>query len=205
MPGVTRAEFVVNQAGITRLLRRFFWDQHHQHSHGAVISGGMRNSQRQSSWADHPRAEGKPGQNKRRKVVDGKLAGLDHKPENAGERPAFGAVEPGGVDFDHARRAERLKIAVQQPDERKGREGPGERGEAVNEIERNRPQRADEHGRAAADAVGQQAIEQLAEAVGDRPAAENAGDLERVEMKFRPPCPARRNGNYSGTCNTTHT
>ena len=168
--GVARAEFVVNQAGITRLLRRFPGDQHHQHGHGG---GDERRDAEQPApfaLADGPRADGEPGQDKRRQVVDGELAGLNHETENAGERSAFGAVEPGGVDFDHARRAERLEIAVQQPDERKGREGPGKRGKAVDEIERNRPHRADEHGRAAADAVGQQAVEQLAEAVGDRPA-----------------------------------
>ena len=50
------------------------------------------------------------------------LARLNHEPENAGERAALGAVEPRGVDLDHAGRAEGLKISVHEPDERKGRE-----------------------------------------------------------------------------------
>jgi len=50
----------------------------------------------------------KPARNTRRQIINCELAHLNHEPENAGERPAFGSIEPRGVHLNHTWRAKGL-------------------------------------------------------------------------------------------------
>jgi hypothetical protein len=125
-----------------------------------------------------------PGENNRGEIVDRELSKLNHEAKDAGKRPAFGAAEPGRVHLDHAGRAERLEVAVNQPDEGKGGEGADERSEAVNQVDADRPCGTDQHRLLAADAIREKAVDELACAVGQSPRAEHACDLEFAEPKL---------------------
>ena len=90
------------------------------------------------------------------------------------KRSALRPPKPGRVHLDHAGRAQRLQVAVHEPDQREGGEGAGERGETENEIHHDGADRADQHGGLAADAIGQEAVHELAGAVGERPRAQHS-------------------------------
>ena len=62
---------------------------------------------------------------------------LDHDPEDASEGAALGAIEPSGVDFNHAWRAEGLEPAVEKSDQGEGGERADEGGESENQIARD--------------------------------------------------------------------
>ena len=129
-------------------------------------------------------SNGEAGEDDGREVVDGELPELNHEPENAGERAALSPAEPGRVHFHHARRAEGLKVTVEEPNRGKGAECAGEGCEAEDEIDRDRPRSANEHRGFAANAIGKQTVDELTGAVGDRPRAEHSGDLECAEAKI---------------------
>ena len=125
--------------------RRFSWDERYENRHEC---GDQRwNSKELAPFilADGPDSNREPGENERRQVVNCDLSELDHEAEYAGESAALAAVEPSRVDFDHSRRAERLKITVEQPDQGECRKRSGERSEPINEVDSNRAGRTDNH------------------------------------------------------------
>src|ERR1039458_9328252 len=78
----------------------------------------------------------------------------------------------------------RWKVPVDQPDQRERGERAGKRGKAVNEVDSNGPRRADDHRGASANAVTEQAVNQLPHTIGDRPPGEDLRDLRVVEMEL---------------------
>src|SRR5436190_10084650 len=77
-------------------------------------------------------------------------------------------TEPGGVDLHHPWRAESLQVTVDAADGRKHPEQAPKRGEAEKHIHDGRTGRADEHGALSAEAVGEQAVNDLATSVGEQ-------------------------------------
>ena len=128
--------------------------------------------------------KGKTSQDKRSQKADGNLAELNHEAKDSGEGASFPASEPGRIDFDHPRCAEGLKVAVHQPDEGEGGKGAGEGGKAENEVDADRANGTDEEGGAAADSVGQESVDELAGAVGERPDGQHVGNLGSGEVEL---------------------
>ena len=110
----------------------------------ATMSGGMRKSQCQSSFATDQSPMVKPARMTGREIVDAEPAELNHETENAGESSAFGATKPGRVHFHHARRAEGLQVTVNARSRRRC-EAVRERREAEDDVDHDRAGRADEH------------------------------------------------------------
>ncbi len=137
------------------------------------------------SFGNGPRANGKARQNQGRKIVDGHLPQLDHKSEDTGERAAFRAVEPRRVDLDHPRRAERLEVAVHAPNEGKRCERACKRCRTEHQVHDDGAGRANQHGDASANSVGQEPVDQLPDPVGHRPRAQNLRNLELAKTELR--------------------
>ena len=128
--------------------------------------------------------KGKTGQDKRGEKADGNLAQLYHEAKDSGEGASFPASEPGRINFHHAGCAEGLKVAVHQPNEGEGGKGAGEGGKAENEVDGDGANGTDEEGGAAADSVGQEPVDELAGAVGERPDGQHVGDLGSGEVEL---------------------
>ena len=138
---------------VARLLRRVF-DENHQRNRDD------RHHERRDAeepmpivFRHDPGANSEAGENDRREIVDRDLAELNHEAENAGESPALCSAEPSGVHLHHPGRAERLKVTVHQPDRGESGEGPRERSEAEDEIDRDRAGGSDDHRRFTADPI----------------------------------------------------
>lgn len=116
--------------------------------------------------------------------TDGDLAELDHKAENTGEGASFLAGKPSGVNFDHAGGTKRLKPSVRQPNEREGGESSGKGGKTKDEVDGDGANGADEERGATSDAIGEEAVNELAGAVGEGPDGEHVGDLGGGEVKL---------------------
>ena len=176
--------FVLDAIRIARLFRSLPRDERHQHRHergkysgqtkepAPLVLGYDKSSNRETSEDD------------RGEHTDRHLPHLNHQTENAGKGSALAAIEPGGVDLDHAGRAEGLEISVHQPDQGEGAESAGEGSETENQVHRDRADGADEHGRAPPDAIAKQTVDQLPRAVGDRPRAQNSRDTGVIEAEL---------------------
>ena len=101
-------------------------------------------------------------------LTDADVAELDHPAEDSGETPALAALKPGGVDLDHAGRAEGLKVAVERADEHERHEHPTDAGhgdQTESDVQGDGTQGAESHGLLPAEAVGKQPVEKLADGV----------------------------------------
>ena len=78
--------------------------------------------------------ENETGEKRRAEIENPEAAEINHEPENAGEASALAMAEPGGVDFHHAGRAERLQVAV---DPANGDEQPEQSPEGREPEERD--------------------------------------------------------------------
>src|SRR5207248_10710010 len=55
----------------------------------------------------------------RAEIIDSESAQVNHESKNPGKSAALVVTEPRGVDFHHPRRAERLHVAVDSPNQHK--------------------------------------------------------------------------------------
>ncbi len=77
-----------------------------------------------------------------------------------------------------------MEVAVEEPDKGKSGEGSGEGGEAEDQIDADGADGSDQQGGPATDPIGEQAVDQLARAVGERPDGEHVGDLGCGEVEL---------------------
>ena len=108
---------------------------------------------------------------------------MDDQPVDSREGPAFASVEPGGVDFDHARSLG-LNDAVDQPDQGEGCKVGGEAGATKDEVDDDGSHATDKKGKLAANSVGEKTVKKLSGAVGQGPDRHDVGDLGGGEMEL---------------------
>jgi len=113
---------------------------------------------------------------------DAEAAEVDHEAEDASETAPFGFDEPGGFDFGHAGRAEGLEVAVDAADGDEESEDSPNGGGTEEEVHGDGAGSADEHGLFAADAVGEEAVEDLSEGVDEGRGENDFGHLGIGEM-----------------------
>ena len=165
-------EFIFDRIGITGGGGFLFDCEEHEEGCGHRDEGWDDEKDTPFAGGDDPGADGpkrdrEAGEEERCEGVDRKLTQLDHDAEDTGEGAAFGAAEPRGIDFDHAGCAVGLEPAVEQRDESEGGERADEGREAEDEVTDDGADGADEHGPLSADAVGEEAVDQLAGAVSE--------------------------------------
>ena len=150
-----------------------------QHEHGNDEGDRGRNPEDPApvERGHGPPQDGESGQDHRSELGDGEPAELDHESEDAREFAAFVLAEPGGVDLDHARRAERLQKAVQHPRQHENAQQAPQGGGAEHEIEDDGRERADGERLFPADAVGGQAVEHLPDRIGPEERGEHPAEL----------------------------
>ena len=156
------------------------------HEEGGGSSEKRRDTKKPTPFAlrNGQSKKGKTGQDKRGQKADGNLAELYHEAKDSGEGASFPASKPCRINFDHSRCAEGLKVAVHQPDEGEGGKCAGEGGEAEDEVDADSANGTDEEGGASADSVGQEPVDELAGAVGERPDGQHIGDLGSGEVEL---------------------
>ncbi len=175
---------VLDAVGVPGGFRGFARDQRDQHRHEGRNQGRDAEKPPPLIGREGPGADGKAGEDKRRQVVDRHLAELNHEAEDAREGAPLAAVEPRGVDLDHARGTEGLQVTVKEPDQGEGGKRAGKGNKAVNQVDQHRAHRANHHRGPAPNPVAEQAVDELPDPVGDRPPGENEGDLRVVEMEL---------------------
>ncbi len=156
------------------------------HEEGGGSSEKRRDTKKPTPFAlrNGQSKKGKTGQDKRGQKADGNLAELYHKTKDSGEGASFPASKPGRINFHHAGCAKGLKVAVHQPDEGEGGKGAREGGKAEDEVDGDGANGTDEEGGASADSVGQEPVDELAGAVGERPDGQHIGDLGGGEVEL---------------------
>jgi len=159
-------EFVLDGAWIAGFFRGFASGEEHEQGGGGGEEGGNTEEPAPFPCGNGQGKETESSENEGSEKADGDLAELNHETKDSRKSSAFLAGEPSGVDFDHAGATEGLEVAVEQPDHGEGSEGSSEGPEAKEKIDGNSADSADEEGFAAADAVGEESIDQLARAIG---------------------------------------
>lgn len=156
------------------------------HEEGGGSSEKRRDTKKPTPFAlrNGQSKKGKTGQDKRGQKADGNLAELYHETKDSGEGASFPASKPGRINFHHAGCAKGLKVAVHQPDEGEGGKGAREGGKAEDEVDGDGANGTDEEGGASADSVGQEPVDELAGAVGERPDGQHIGDLGGGEVEL---------------------
>src|SRR5262249_12800400 len=109
---------------------------------------------------------------------------LDHATENPSKSASLVALKPTGVDLHHARRPEGLHVTVEGSNQYKGRQHPADVApacETEKEVEQDGAKRADRHRLLAADAIGEEAIDELPDGI-----AGVAARTHRSKLVFAP-------------------
>src|SRR3974377_962674 len=104
-------------------------------------------------------ADGTARQDQRCEVIDSDLAKLDHEAKDARERAALAAVEPGSIDLDHSRGAERLEVSINQPEQGESGKGPGKGGDPLDEVDEDGARGSDDHRGPTADGIAEKAVD----------------------------------------------
>src|SRR4051812_16640812 len=179
------ANMLFIHGGETGSLRRLLRDEGHRNrDHGAEPGRDPKKPAPMQRRHGPQTEENEAGQQRGPKRVDEKTAGIDHETKNAGETAPLDFGKPGGVDFYHAGSAERLQVTVDSADEQKPRKHSGERGEPEKEIHRHGAGSADEHGAFAANAIGEQTVEDLPAGVSKERGGDDRAHLPLVETEL---------------------
>lgn len=177
-------EFVLDGAWIAGFFRGFASGEEHEQSGSGGEEGRDTKEPAPFSCRNGQGKETESSENEGSEKADGDLAELNHEAKDSRKSSAFLAGEPSGVNFDHPRATEGLEVAVEEPDHRKGGEGSSEGTEAKDQINGDGADSADEEGFAAADAVGEESIDQLARTISEGPDGEHVGDLRGSEVEL---------------------
>jgi hypothetical protein len=109
---------------------------------------------------------------------------VDHEAEDAGEAPALLRVEPRGVDLHHARSAEGLEVTVDATDGDEEAEQTREGGGAEREVHHHGAGRADQHRALAAQAIGEQAVDDLAARIREERGRDDRAHVALAEAEL---------------------
>lgn len=177
-------DFVLDGSWIASFFRGLASGEKHEEGGGGGEEGGDTEEPAPFSCGNGEGKETESSENEGSEKADGDLAQLNHQAKDARKSSAFLAGEPGGVDFDHPRATERLEVAVEEPDHRKGGEGSSEGTEAKDQIDGDGADGANKERFTTADAVGEESIDQLARTISEGPDGEHVGDLRGSEVEL---------------------
>ena len=182
-------DFILNSAWEARFIRGGFCSEVHEDRRKGGKEGRNTKKPPPLSRGNSESKECKTCEDKGGKEADGNLSELNHEAENSRKSSAFLSGKPSRVDFNHSRATEGLKVAVEEPDKRKGGECSSEGGKAENQIDGDGSNGTDQEGGTSADPVGEKAVDQLSSPVSERPDGEHVGDLGGGEVEL---------GNHAG-------
>lgn len=118
------------------------------------------------------------------------VARRDHHAEDPAEHSALADVKPRRVDLHHREGAEGLKIHVDRVQDAQPEHDvllpAREEQQADHAVERGCPERADQDGPAAADAIGERAVDDDAQRVDPEAYGEDHAHLGFIQMKRAP-------------------
>ena len=93
-------------------------------------------------------------------------------------------TEPRGVDLHHARRAERLHVAVDSANQHEEPKQAPKRGDTERHVHDDRARRSDQHRAFSAEAVGQETVDNQTTGIGEQRSRDDRADLRLTESQL---------------------